>query len=465
MGEIYSCNTGGAIAAGRHRFTHNVLLNLLAAAPGDSWVKANTNSIQSVWPTTDYLPMFGLGPGSPSAIIRCWSGFGWDSVNHRLVIFGGGHANYSGNDTYIWDAVTRQWVLAFYPSDVVTNASGHQTIDGPLHAPVSSHTYSNNNYLPKLNRFITLGGACHSSGGPFLVTDGGGNTLRQLPGGYTCDLSQAGMGKVGGIAGSNVKRGSTAGVSLDGANAWYPRDWLLDHSQATLAGELTRHVNFFTVYAEEGGKDVLYVGASSGGTNPSLYRVVYSDADNYLTDTITKVGRTWTNTGLDTGAAFDPVNNVLIYFGPSASYPIYGWDLNYASPTLDNFRVATAGLTGPGAAEFLTVGTADMGVLYDPVRQYFVAWERGGRIWSIRVPVGDPVPTTGWYVEKIVDPVSNFPMTAAQLGGDNSASEWDKGVVGKWKYASDLDCYIGLQGSFSGDVWLYKPSGWIDPRV
>ena len=468
VADSYSVGSGGYIAAGRHRFTHNALLDLIKAAPDGSWLKANTNTFQSQWPSTDYLPLFGAGPGVPTAIIRAWSGFGWDSKNHRLVIFGGGHANYSGNDTYIWDAVTRQWTLAFYPSDVKTNATGHETIDGPLHSPVASHTYCNNNYLPLLDRFITFGGAAHSSGGPFLITDGGGATLRMLPGGYTCNLAQSGQGKVGGLAGSNVKRGSTAAVNLDGANAWYPRDWLLDHPQASLAANMTRHVNFFTIYHEEGGKDVLYVGASSGGTTPHLFKVQYNDADNYLTDSITHVGQAWSNTGVDTGAAFDPVNNTVVYLGTS-SYPLYGWDLDYSGPTNHNFRVAPAGITGPDAAEFLSVGVADMGLLYDPVRGYFVSWDRGGRVWSIETPTGDPIPETGWVVTKIADPeVGDLrPMTAVELGEGQpieNDQELDRGVCGKWKYAPDMDCYVALQGSFSGNIWLYKPAGWNDPR-
>lgn len=466
--RIVGCASGGVIAAGRHRFSHNALLDLIADAPNASWLQANTNTFQSQWPADDYLPMFGAGPGDPQAIIRAWSGFGWDSKNHRLVIFGGGHANYSGNDTYIWDAVTRQWTLAFYPSDVKTNSTGHETVDGPLHSPIASHTYCNNNYLPLLDRFITFGGAAHSSGGPFLITDGGGATLRMLPGGYTCNLAQAGQGKVGGLTGSNVKRGSSLGVDLAGANAWYPRDWLLDHPQAALAANLTRHVNFFTIYHEEDGKDVLYVGASSGGTTPHLFRVQYNDADNYLTDSITHVGQAWSNTGVDTGAAFDPVNNTVIYLG-SGTYPIYGWDLDYASATNHNFRVAPAGITGPDAAEWLANGVADMGLLYDPIRGYFVSWDRGGRVWSIEVPVGDPIPESGWVVTKIKDTAvgETRPATALELGYGQvpeNDQEMDRGVCGKWKYAPDMDCYIALQGSFSGNIWLYKPIGWQDPR-
>lgn len=461
--RIVGCASGGVIAAGRHRFAHNALLDLISEAPSGSWLKPNTNTLQSVWPATDYLPMFGGGPGVPDNIIRSWSGFAWDSRNHRLVLTGGGHANYSGNEVYLWDAATKQWSLAYYPSDVVTNATGYQSIDGPLHSPVSAHPYCTNVYLPKLDRFLTFGGAAHGSGGPYLVTDGSGNTVRMLPGGYTLNLAQAGQGKVGGLVGSNVKRNSTVGVDLPGANAWYPRDWLLDHPQAALAAEMTRHINFHSVYREEGGKDVLYVTATNGGTNPNLYRVEYNDPDDYLTDVISKVGLSWDNSGSDCGGDIDITNNVFVHLG-NASYPIFGWDLDHAGPSNHNFRVAAANLSGPDAAEFLSIGVADFGLTYDKVRGYFVAWERGGKVFSITTPIGDPLPVTGWYVEKIADPSTPRPALSAELGTLGSGTENDTGVHGKWHYAPDLDCYIGLQGSISGNIWMFKPTGWHDPR-
>lgn len=465
MNDHYQCPSGGVIAAGRTRWP-NALLDLVAAAPADSWILGNTNTFSSVLPGDDYTTMFGTGVGIPQQIIRAWSSFAWDDKNHRVICFGGGHANYGGNEILFMDARSLLWKLAYYSSDVVTNATGHQTIDGPLHSPISSHTYSNNNYLPKLDRFITFGGAAHSSGGPMIVTDAGGNTLRIVGGGYTLDMSQACQGKVGGVTGSNVKRNTTAGVDLPGANAWYCRDYVLNHPSASLvSSEMAKHIDSFTCYREEGGKDVLYVAAvTGGGTNPALFRIEYSDANNYLTDVVTKVGRAWDNAGTDAGGSLDTDKNIIAYLG-NATYPIFGWDLNYAGGGNNNFRVQPAGLTGSGAAAFLAIGVADMGLLYDEVRHRYVAWSRGGQLWSIETPSGSPVPTTGWVVTEISNPSSPRPWTSAEMGAVTPYGENDSGVHGKWKRSKSLDLYVGLQGAISGNVWFYKPSGWTDPRT
>ncbi len=460
--DTYQCDSGNRIFAGRVQFAHGALLDLIAAAPAASWVRVNTNRIDSQFPAADYRPLFNAGPGNPAKIMEAWSGFAWDSRNHRLIIFGGGHANYSGNDTYVWDGTTGLWQLAFYPSDVEAVPAGYRTVDGPASSPISSHTYGNNNYLPLLDRFVTFGGAAHSSGNSFVMTDGAGNALRALAGGYTLDLSQAGLGRVAGAPGSNVQRGSTVGVSLPGASAWYARDYLLDHGQAATAAGLVRHVNGGTAVVEEGGKDVCYVQGSAGGTSLGLYRIEYSDADDYLTDVITQVGQAWNNAGQDTGVAYDASNQIFVDLG-DAAYPIYGWDISagIAGPSNHNFRVAAADVGGPDAAEFLAIGIADFGLLHDETRGFFVAWERGGRLFSITPPSGHPVPVTGWSVAKIVDPVAPRPA----LMGELPVADRDTGVHGKFRRAPDLDTYVALQGCTAGDVWMYKPSDWTDPRT
>lgn len=458
-GDSYTCASGGAIAAGRTRFPHAPLLNLISGAAENTWIQANTNTIDSVFPVSDFCPPYMAGASNPATVILAWSGFGWDSRNHRLVIWGGGHANGSGNDVFEWSAVDRNWKLAFNSSDVIFNAtSGYVTVDGDLHSPISSHTYSNNAYLPKLNRFITFGGAAHSSGAGFVVRDGD-SILRGLPGGYTLDMTLSGQGYVAGVTGSNVKRNTTAAINLPGANAWYARDYLLDNP-SHLTYQMG-HVNGQVVYAEDGGIDVLYViAAYGGGTSPALIRIAYNDANDYATDVVTQVGQAWDNTTTDTGAALDTEHNVIVHIG-SATYPFFGWDLKYAGATNHNFRVPAAGLTGPDAAAFIASDMQGMGLLYDQVRGRFVAWSRGGKVWSIEAPSGAPTPMTGWVVTVLADPSSPRPATTGELSSIGS----DSGVHGKWKYAPDIDCYVGLQGSTAGNVWFFKPSGWIDPRT
>lgn len=460
VSRAYSIGSGKTLAAGRTLYA-NTVLDLIAAAPAQSWVKANTNTISSVFPASDYRPAFGAGVGDPSAIIRCWSGFGWDSNRSRICIFGGGHANYSGNDFYIFDMRTRTWQLGFTPSDAIANAAGgFETVDGPFKSPISSHTYGNNNYLPVLDRFITFGGAAHSTGGAMVLSDSSRVFLRTLPGGYLCDTALAGQGFMGGAAGSNPQRGSSAGVSLPGANAWKPRDYTLDHANTTNPPNFVRHVNAGTVVTKEAGVDVVYVTGSSGGTSPHLFRIAYPSLD-YRSDQITQVGQAWTNAGIDTGLAYDTVNKCAAYLS-SATIPIYYWDLDYAGPSNQNGRVYAAGLVGAAAAEFLAVSPfEDQSMVYDPKRGRFVVWGRGGAVFAITVPTGDPIPATGWTVTKLCDATASpRPQTAAEMG----APATDTGVTGKWKYAPEMDVYVGLQHNTNGDVWVFRPDDWIDPR-
>jgi hypothetical protein len=128
------------------------LLSLLAAAPENTWVKANSNRIEDVFPPSGYIATSDGSTGGSSlasAVIRCWSGFAWDSLNSRLVLYGGGHANYDGNEVYLFNGSTRQWQLAYYPTDVaqVTPPNEFKTVDGDTHSPVSSHTYGNKHNL------------------------------------------------------------------------------------------------------------------------------------------------------------------------------------------------------------------------------------------------------------------------------------------------------------------------------
>lgn len=450
--DSYSAASGQGIYAGR--YTYGPLLDLIANADELSWINANTNYFSDVWPHSDYSPLFGAGAAQNKPIITAWSSFAWDSVNHRMILWGGGHANTSTNAVYVWDGKSMSWELGFYSSDVIANTSGHQTIDGPMSSPVSSHTYDNQVYLTELNRFVTFGGAAHSSGAQFVVTDEAGDTVRSLQG-YMLDLAKAGQGYVGGVTGSNPHRGTTVSVDLPGANAWTPLDYLLDNPYASVL-TATSGINGFTHHTVEGGVDVVYKTTTALG---SMFKITFAGYD-YRDHVIEKVGRYWSGaSAADQGGAIDTVNNVAVGLSSSSSTPLYGWDLDLASPTNNNFATPDTGLSGTGAAEFL----ADFGVYgmdYDSSRGVFVAWGRGGAVYTLEAPTNNDY-STGWVVTKIGDPTSPRPLTAAEL---IAASASDSGVGGKFKYAPDLDCYVGLQHDSQGNIWLFKPANWVDPR-
>lgn len=56
-----------------------------------------------------------------SAITRAWCGGAWIEEKQQLIIFGGGHGDYAGNETYGWDAMTGVFSRLSNPSGAVGN--------------------------------------------------------------------------------------------------------------------------------------------------------------------------------------------------------------------------------------------------------------------------------------------------------------------------------------------------------
>lgn len=430
---------------------------LLQAASENSWIKLNLNFFSTAWPDVDYQPMMDSGRiSSPGAIIVAWSSFALDDANGRIILFGGGHANTSDNSPYLWNASTRRWSQGFLPTDNVFSAvSGlWHNVESWQASPASAHTYGNNAYLPVLNRFITFGGAAWNTGHAYFVTDSQGAEIRPLPC-YTLDLTLAGLGYVGGSTGSNVKRNSTAGLNLTGANAWGPRDYLLDHPSTTATNFLRGHLEGFVAYRKENNHDVLYARCNPnvGGSADTLVRIEFVNND-YHNDLISIVGTGAGSFHSDQGGALDSVNNVVLACGYPAQ-PIECWNLNTAGPANAIVNVPAADVGGAGKASYLAAMAAHfatrpqssgMGVLFDVERARFVMWGGLAQLWTTSTPSNL---STGWTIEQLPAAVSDPPQYTTETG-----------VHGKWKYSAAMDCYIGVVNASNGDVWAYKPANW-----
>lgn len=438
------------------------LLEQIALARPGTWLKANLNTFQSAWPDPAFLPLFGAGPSSPAAVIRAWSSFAWDDDAMRLILFGGGHANSADGGSYMWEGATCRWKLAFYSTDVeLLGTSTYQSVAGSLNSPVSAHTYANQVWLPKLQRFLTFGGAQHSSGGPWIHATPEGVRIRNA-GPYTLDMSLAGQNYVGAGTGTNVKRAGTlsAGVSLPGARAWANRDWNLDHPNKTLTAAMNNYINGAADITVENGHDVVYV-AGAGQGSLALFRVELVDND-YHHDLVSQVGNYENYGGRPCGGAYSPRFKLFLHPPFTSSQPLGGWKLSNPGPANPSFQVAPAGIGGKGAAEFL--GSLDSGkhsILWDERRNCFVVWERGARLWALKPPASLADLSAGWMVESLAgNSLSPRPLLEAEFPPQAS----DTSVSGKWKRARTLDVYVGLQHCFEGNVWFFKPLDWLDPR-
>lgn len=391
----------------------------LTAIPENTWVRMNLNHFQDVWTAHDNRA--NGGNRIPDAVVGAWSSMAWDSKRGDLIFWGGGHANYPGNEVYRWHSDTLEWERASLPSEVTEVANNrYEAVDGYLNAPTSSHTYDNSEYLPIVDRFMILGGAAFDTGSALVRTD---NTLT---GPYFWDPSKGDANKVGGTTGSQANPDEFPDIV--GGEMWENRDNL---GASGFKGNL---VNGTTAYAQENGKDVIYFGRTD------LWKYTVNDINDPSKDTFEKVGRYFEAFTGDGAGAIDTDLNVYLR---TTKYKFVMWDLNHASP--DNKNVGFVPTDPSGLFNFDRL--ADYGMDYDPKRGVFVLWKGDGEVWTLTPP--DQVSTAGWT------------LTPLHPGFANEAPDTNTvGVFGKWKYVAEQDIFIGVNDSRDGDVWVYKPHDW-----
>ena len=286
----------------------------------------------------------------------------WDSNRGNLIFWGGGHANYPGNEVYRWVGSSLRWERASLPSEVVRNTESffttlYEAVDGPFAAPTSAHTYDNSEFLPINDRFVTFGGASFNTGHYFEL----GNGRRTGP--YFWEPARASADAVGGTLGSQVKPQVYPLVAA--GSMWQNRDNLVP----TFDGDLrpgyggTNWIDGTTAYAEEGGKDVLYIGVAS-----QLFRYTVNALSNPQADTYELMGRYVLYPFSGQGAGALDLDR-KIYLRTSGSVFTY-WTLN--NPGASNQNVIFTPTVVSGTFPF---GSLNMhGMDFDPIRRSFVLW-------------------------------------------------------------------------------------------
>lgn len=120
----------------------------------DTWVTVPDSKMRSVAPTNgQFAGTWGVG--GPGMVIAAWGGGALDTQRSRLILWGGGHADYYGNEVYAFDIPTLKWSRLTDPfvspvMDQETNADG---------TPNSRHTYSGLAYIAHADKFFGQGGS------------------------------------------------------------------------------------------------------------------------------------------------------------------------------------------------------------------------------------------------------------------------------------------------------------------
>lgn len=143
----------GAIYSHANFFTSGLAQN--------TWYRVPFSNMTRVLPIPTPDPVESTG----SVVMSTWSGAAFDSTNDRLIVWGGGHADYAGNEVYIFDLNSLTWTRFNDPTYTVSANVGDEAIgyyrdvNGNIdyQQPRARHTYNSLEYYPSQNKFLAFG--------------------------------------------------------------------------------------------------------------------------------------------------------------------------------------------------------------------------------------------------------------------------------------------------------------------
>ena len=138
--------------------------------PPERWFQAPGSSMRAVC-VPDASGVRGV-VGCP-AVISAWSGGAYDPVRRRMLIWGGGHNDYWGNEIYGFDLRTGSWSRVTEPSLIPDGTPSADFLNQdplPDGQPVSRHSYDGVEFLADLDRLWAHGGSRASDGGGTSAT-------------------------------------------------------------------------------------------------------------------------------------------------------------------------------------------------------------------------------------------------------------------------------------------------------
>jgi len=140
-------------------------LPLAAALPaGAGWSPLPNTRIRAVCAADNGFDVGG-NTGC-AAITAAWNSAAFDTRRNRLLVFGGGHTDYYGNEVYAIDVVTPGIVRLTDPAPPDASGACVESLAGGTQ-PNARHTYDGIEYLPTVDKLFVFGGSLACGPGNF----------------------------------------------------------------------------------------------------------------------------------------------------------------------------------------------------------------------------------------------------------------------------------------------------------
>lgn len=122
--------------------------------PGQ-WMELPNTKIRSVLPNP---PQMGYAP----YLIEAWNGATVDTARSRMLVWGGGHGDYWGNEMYALDLPSLTIKRIVEPSPYTSQANCTTSL--PDGTPTSRHSYFGLAYVAHIDRFFSVNGSLSPCG-------------------------------------------------------------------------------------------------------------------------------------------------------------------------------------------------------------------------------------------------------------------------------------------------------------
>jgi len=130
------------------------------------WHEIPNSHIRSVCAADNGFPQIAATDGCPG-ITLAWNGGVYDTTRNRLIIWGGGHNDYGGNEIYAVNLDTQTVQRLTDPGLPEAPSTPCMTSVANGTQPNARHTYSGIQYMPNVDRMFVFGGSLFCSNGGF----------------------------------------------------------------------------------------------------------------------------------------------------------------------------------------------------------------------------------------------------------------------------------------------------------
>ena len=330
------------------------------------------------------------------AVIYAWGSGVYDTERERLVVWGGGHNDYDGNEVYAFGPLTSdnpQWMRLTEPSTPIPR----NVTRGSDGRPVSRHTYNLLTYLPApLNKMMSCAiGSRHNDGNAAPGVDFYD---------FTIDGRRAQPWSPGPTAPFNGFPGGFCIYNPLTQSVWYQ---------------------------------------PTGGSSPRLQE--YKPATNTWT-----AYQAETSEDRDPTAAIDTRRNLMVTvgrpLGSTTPYSVLLYDLS--QPNDRPIRIAT---TGPKAIE----NARFPGFVYDTANDQFVGWNGGSAIYTLKAPAN---PKTGTWVWSQLQLDAGNTVIPTGIAGPRQAG-YEIGTFGRFRYVPSQQGVIVVNAGDEPVFFFKLPAG------